>query len=192
MAATLTRPEVQVYGTAITNLRLKDIVVGDSKTTLLCDISTDTPKPTVPLSWRKHVFDAIHGLSHPSIRTTRKLIASKFVWHGLHKQVDLWAKQCVDCQKAKVQRHVRAPWEPYSTPTHRFEHVNIDFIGSLPSSQGPRFLLTMVDRFTRWPEAVSIKDATTLSCSRAFISRWVVRFGIHSGVPKPGGDISPQ
>ena len=188
MAATLTRPEVQAYCTAVTNLRLEDIVDDDSKTTLLCDISTDTPKPTVPLSWSKQVFDAIHGLSHPSIRTTRKSIASKFVWHGLHKQVGWWAKQCTDCQKAKVQRHVRAPWGPYPTPIHRFEHVNIDFVGFLPSSQGPRFLLTMVDRFTRWPEAVSIMDATTLSCSRAFISHWVARFGIQSGVPKPGGD----
>ena len=76
--------EVQAYRTAITSLRLEDIVVGDSKTTLQCDISTGTPRPIVPLSWRKPVFDAIHELSHPSNRTTRKLIASKFVWHGLH------------------------------------------------------------------------------------------------------------
>ena len=89
MAAAQTCLEVQAYRTAITNLRLEDIVVGDSKTILLCNISTSTPVPIVPLSWRKQVFDAIHGLSHPSIRTTRKLIASKFVWHGLHKQVGL-------------------------------------------------------------------------------------------------------
>ena len=89
MVAAQTCLEVQAYRTAITNLRLEDIVVGDSKTTLLCNISTDTPGPIVPLSWRKEVFDAIHGLSYPSIRTTRKLIASQFVWHGLHKQVGL-------------------------------------------------------------------------------------------------------
>ena len=57
----------------------------------------------------QQVFDAIHGLSHPSIQTTWKLIASKFVWHGLRKEVCLWAKQCVACQKAKVQRHVKDP-----------------------------------------------------------------------------------
>ena len=84
------------------------------------------------------------------------------------------------CQRAKVQRHVRAPWEPYPPTTYRFEHVNIDLIGPLPPSQEHRFLLTMVDRFASWSEAVPIKDATTLSYARAFISHWVARFGIPS------------
>ena len=53
MAAAETCVEVQAIRTAITNLRLEDIVVGDSKTTLLCNISTGTPGPIVPLSWRK-------------------------------------------------------------------------------------------------------------------------------------------
>ena len=50
MAAAQICPEVQAYRTAITNLRLEDIVAGDSKTTLLCDISTGTPRPIVPFS----------------------------------------------------------------------------------------------------------------------------------------------
>ena len=147
MAAAQICPEVQAYLMAITNLRLEDIIVGDSKTTLLCNISTGTPRPIVPLSWHKQVFDAIHGLSQISIPTMQKLIASKFVWHGLHKQVGLWAKQCEACPKA--QHHLRAPWEPYPTTTHRFDHVNINLVGPMPPSQGHQFLLTMVDRFTR-------------------------------------------
>ena len=43
-----------------------------------------TPRPVVPSAWRKKLFDVIHGLSHPSIEATRRLMASKFVWHGLH------------------------------------------------------------------------------------------------------------
>ena len=51
----------------------------------------------------------VHGLSQPSVCATRQLMASKFVWHGIHKQVDLWAKACIPCQTSKVQRHIRAP-----------------------------------------------------------------------------------
>ena len=65
MAAAQTCPVIKAYRTAITNLRFEDIVVGNSKTTLLCDISTGTPRSIVPFPWRKQVFDAIHGLSHP-------------------------------------------------------------------------------------------------------------------------------
>ena len=109
MAADQVAPGVQAYRTAITNLRLEDIPIGNSNISLLCNVSTGRPRPIVPISWRRRVFDAIHGLSHPSIRATRKLVASKFIWHGLQKQVWLWTKKCVASQKAKIQRHVKAP-----------------------------------------------------------------------------------
>ena len=41
-----------------------------------------------------------------------KLITSKFVWHGMSREVKEWAKSCLECQRSKVQRHVRAPLLP--------------------------------------------------------------------------------
>ena len=89
------------------------------------------------------------------------------------KQVALWTKQCLACQKAKIQRHVKAPIISYLPPSRRFDCVNIDIVGSLAPSEGNRFLLTMVDRFTRWPEAIPLKDVTTLACAKAFVTTWV-------------------
>ena len=79
--------EVTASRTAITGLQLREITLSSGNTPLLCDVSTGAERPLVPVSWRRRVFDAIHGLSHPSIRSTCKLIATKFVWHGLAKQV---------------------------------------------------------------------------------------------------------
>ena len=72
-------PEIQASRTAITNLRLSDFPLSGTSLTLLCDISTDCERPLVPPNWRKRVFDSVHGLFYPSIRTTVKLITSKFV-----------------------------------------------------------------------------------------------------------------
>ena len=77
--------EVQEYRAAASSLKLKDIVIGPNGNTLLCDLSTGQARPIVPTSWRRQVFDLIHNLSHPSVRTTRKLVAAKFVWIGLKK-----------------------------------------------------------------------------------------------------------
>ncbi len=80
-----------------------------TKATLLCDVSTSQPRPIVPPSFRKIVFDAFHGLSHPSIRATQKRITDRYVWKGVRKQVAQWVKTCVPCQQSKVhERHTKA------------------------------------------------------------------------------------
>ena len=63
----------------------------------------------VPAAFRRKVFDTVHGLSQLGANTTVKLVASKFVWHSLSKQVRNWAKTCLDCQPTKVHHHVKAP-----------------------------------------------------------------------------------
>ena len=101
--------EVTASKTAITGLQLREITLSSGNTPLLCDVSTGAERPLVPVRWRRRVFDAIHGLSHPSIRSTCKLIAAKFVWHGLAKQVRDWAKACIPCQRSKIHRHTKTP-----------------------------------------------------------------------------------
>ena len=87
--------EVQACRTANSNLQLEDIPFGAQGVTILCDTSTGRARPIVPAGWRCQIFDSIHGVSHPSVRTTRKLIASKFNWNRMQKQIVLWAKQCI-------------------------------------------------------------------------------------------------
>ena len=187
--AQTTDPEMSAYRTACSNLVLEDISFGPTGQMLLCDVSTGQPRPIVPTSMRRRVFDTVHGLSHPGARATKKLIASKFVWHGLRKQVAGWARTCIPCQTAKVHRHVKAPLVPFEAPHRRFDHIHIDIVGPLPPSRGFTHLLTMVDRYTRWPEAVPLPDTSILACARALIAHWIARFGLPSHL---SSDRGPQ
>ena len=171
-------PDIQNYRTAITNLRVEDVPFENGAFTLLCDVSTGVARPIVPESWREKVFDTVHSLSHPGARTTKKLVSSKFVWHGLGRQITNWARCCLPCQRAKVHRHTRAPLSKFEPTSRRFEHVHIDLVGPLPESQGCTYLLTAADRFTRWLEAVPIKDIDAYAIARAYIQNWVARFGV--------------
>ena len=96
--------------------------------------SVTCPLAIVPASWRRQVFDIV--LSHPSVRTTRKLVANKLVWNGLQRQVGTWAYQCIACQSSKVQAHIRAPLEKFSVPHARLDHIHLDLVGPLSPSNG--------------------------------------------------------
>ena len=125
---------------------------------LLCDVSLASPRPIVPAAWWKPVFQVMHDLSHPGVKASVKQVAARFVWHGLKKDVREWTRECVKCQRAKVHRHTKAPLHTFAVPERRFEHVNLDLVGPLPHSRGFTHLLTIVDRTTRWPEAVPFAD----------------------------------
>ena len=182
-------PEVQAYRTADSSLKLEDIPFGTKGTTLLCDTSAGQPRPIVPTAWRRRVFDLIHGLSHPSVRATRKLMAAKFVWHGLQKQVGTWAKACIHCQASKTQQHIRAPLETFQVPPRRFDHIHVDLVGPLPPSDGSTHLLTVIDRFTRWPEAIPLSNTTAATCAQALVTHWIARFGVPLDI---SSDRGPQ
>lgn len=186
-AAQVLDQDVQAYRTAVSGLRLEDVTFQDCGASLLCDVSTGQPRPMVPRDWRRRVFEAVHSLSHPGVKASVKLVGAKFVWPGLRKDVKGWASSCVACQRAKVHRHTKAPLEPFLIPERRFDHVHVDLVGPFPPSRGFTHLLTMVDRTTRWPEAVPLSSTTTPEIARAFVSVWISRFGVPSDLTSDRG-----
>ena len=86
---------------------LRRPVAGSS---LLCEVSTGVLHPVLPLLFRRQAFDLLHQLSHPGVRaSTRHLVAARFLWPAMNSDVAVWARSCLDCQRAKVVRHVKPP-----------------------------------------------------------------------------------
>ena len=54
--------------------------------------------------------------------------------------------------------------------------VHMDIVGPLPTISGKKILLTMIDRYTPWPEVILIHDITTAAV-RIFVKEWISWFG---------------
>ena len=171
--------------TAITGMQLQDEQIGDS--TVLCDISLGYPRPLVPPSLRREVFDVIHGLAHPGVRATRRLISRDFVWHRMNHDVTQWCRQCSRCQQCKIQRHTKTPVPTIPVPSRAFSHVHVDIVGPLPFCRGYTYLFTIVDRFSRWPDAIPLRGITAEECAEAFVLQWVARHGLPRDITSDRG-----
>ena len=75
-------------------------------------------------------------------------------------------------QTAKISRHNKPVFGKFDEPADRFDHIHIDIVGPLPYADGFRYLLTCVDRSTRWPEAMPLADKRAVT-----VAAWIARFG---------------
>jgi hypothetical protein len=84
--------------------------------------------------------------------------------------------------------HPAAPVQPIHVPSKRFSHVHIDLVGLLPVAEdGSTYILTMVDRSTRWLEAVPLCTMEAKVCVVAFINTLVACYGKPEAMTTDGG-----
>jgi hypothetical protein len=66
--------------------------------------------------------------------------------------------------------------------------MHLDLVGPLPTSpDGFSYIFTMIDRTSRWLEAVPVKDITADTCVQIFVATWVARFGVPSTITTDRG-----
>lgn len=126
----------------------------------------------------KEAHDSPIG-GHFGINKTLEKVRKRFYWASCKADVEIWCKSCEVCLARKGPSDKgKSPFQIYNVGIP-FERIQMDILGPLPlSNKGNRFLLVIVDCFSKWPEAFPLKNIRAKSIAQVFVSQIISRFGV--------------
>ncbi|CAH8642613.1 unnamed protein product [Dicrocoelium dendriticum] len=133
----------------------------------------------VPQSRVNAVLKELHAeLGHPGQRKMEEAVSQRFWWPDQRRDIVNFCNSCQECLRAKPpQQPHRAPLQPIATG-YPNQIVAVDIVGPLPETpRGNRFVLVMVDHFTKWCEAVPLSCTNATMVARNIFEQWITRWG---------------
>ncbi|XP_063590528.1 uncharacterized protein LOC134767457 [Penaeus indicus] len=119
---------------------------------------------------------------HFSHRKTAGKIFHKFFWPGAGAEIKRYCRSCHACQKTVPKGKIRkAPMVQMPIISKPFSRVAIDIVGPIspPSSRGHKYMLTLIDMATRFPEAVPLRNIDSVTVAEALLTIFA-----RVGIPK--------
>ena len=135
-------------------------------------------------------LDKVHNstIGHLGVdKMLMKLKKNNIQWKGMRMDCKKFIFQCACCQKMTALKYpihihpfTRASYSP-------MDIIALDTIGPLPEDTlGNKYIITIIDCFSRIVELVPIKDTTAIPAANALI-QWICRYGIPSQIVSDNG-----
>ncbi|XP_065899898.1 uncharacterized protein [Dysidea avara] len=128
------------------------------------------------------IVQACHGdqtSGHLGYRKTLARITERFMWKGVTKDAKEIVQRCDICQHVNRKLETIAPAlnpVPVKAPWY---HLGVDFVGPIAyqSPAGNRYILTVIDYFTKWAEAIANPDKSAFQVANSLFKIFM-RMGI--------------
>jgi hypothetical protein len=147
----------------------------------------------VPQQLRRKLIKAIHEgalTAHPGVIHTCSMLAECAYWPRMRHDAIRHVLSCKVCQQVKRKKGHNILTRPVSIASRPFQHIGVDVVGPLPTSRkGNVYILTIVDHFSRWAEAIPLEEQTTRSIARAIIQQIICRHGLFEVMTTDNGSV---
>ena len=152
--------------------------IANDKIYILLDPEDGRGKVVVPPEMRLRLIQSVHQQRiHPGQNKTVQSIKQDYYWPHMTKDIKRYVQACEICQKAKNQRGYK--YQFLKLPiTARLKTLHIDIVGPVKRLRGkPVYLITMIDRFTRFVEAAVVREHKARTVKVVLYNSWISRYG---------------
>ena len=136
----------------------------------------------VPASYQKELVRQCHiGMTggHLGLRRTLHQVQRRAYWVGWTATVQRVLKECPQCQSYQRGKPSRKGEMQTMSVGAPLERIGIDVTGPFPkSSRGNKFMVTLVDHYTKWAEAYPVPNHEAPTVARVLVEQFIVRFGV--------------
>lgn len=129
----------------------------------------------VPSKYRNTVMRLAHESimsGHLATSKTINRILTEFYWPGMKSEIKRFCRSCDTCQRTLPKGRVsKVPLVKMPLIDVPFKRVAVDIVGPLhpPTDKGNRYILTLVDYASRYPEAIALAGIDTERVAEALV-----------------------
>ena len=165
-------------GKAVGALKNRHLILGGLLYYLSDPDDDPTPRLYIPKQLQDAVIKQYHDDNgHMGIDKTFESIKRKYYFPNLYQRLTSYVNACVTCQTRALKKQ-RPPLQEMEQPPYPFAKLSMDISGPYPTSlSGNRYILSVVDHYTGWPEAFAIPDKSAQSVAHILVDEIFPRFG---------------
>jgi len=124
-------------------------------------------------------FHESNYLMHQGKHRMTALMKNRVYWPGINKDIASFCRNCKACNVGKANPNIREGYMQLFEPERPLQMVHIDIVGPLPiTTTGNRYILTMMDRYTRMIKMIPMAECTATTVAIAFKNHWLFNYGI--------------
>lgn len=140
----------------------------------------------VPKVKRKEILELAHDhrlSGHMGISKTVKKLKERFYWPKLSRDVIEYIKTCQNCQQTKPGNKKRFAEMKNIKVSRIMEKIGIDIVGPVEATpDGYKYLLVIVEYFSKWAEAIPIKNQEAKTVANALMNEFICRYGVPESI----------
>ena len=134
----------------------------------------------IPKQHRQLIMELLHDVvtsGHRGVFKMWCMANKKLYWKSMYSDMKNYVYSCKLCSESNTGHAPKVPLQPLPVASSPFEIVHVDLVGFHTPSCGYKYILVIIDAFSKFVVTVALKRKTAFQTIKAIYTEWILKFG---------------